>query len=234
MVVGRLFAPSKPCGSAVTPGTLSSAELAATQDQVEKAATGQFISVGQGASTVVLTLMAGDEALAAHIAHTFGSKVTISVGLTNYCGGPGRSPACDPMPKGNALPTGLSLKLVLDRRTIKTGALGSAVLVAHESGPSTFQMDTGQPIVAQLVRLGTRKVVGTFDAGIGGTGISGEVGPDQSERIQVLFGTARCDGGIGSAMPPGRYDILVYIHSEKPGPGPLYYAPGVPIVVTRG
>ena len=200
---------------------------------MEAAAKGEFLGVGQGASTVELTLMAGDEALAARIASAFGPKVSISVGLTSYCGGPGRSPVCTAMPVGDPLPSGLTLKLVVDRRTLKAGAEGNAVLVEHETGSGTFQMDTGQPLVAWLVRPGTRKVVGALDVGTAGTGYAPQVKKGQDGRIPVAFGTARCDGGVGSAMPPGHYDVVVYMHPETPGPGPVYYAPGVPVVVTR-
>jgi hypothetical protein len=193
---------------------------------------GRYISLGLGASTVDVDLMAGHEALAARVAKIFGPKVSITVGLTSYCGGPGRSPVCSSMPVGNPLPSGLILDLVVDHRTIKTGDFGNATLVVSEVGPGTFQMDTGQPLVAQVVRPGSRRVVGTYDAGVAGTGYGPKVNAGQDEMIPVVFGTARCDGGVGSALPTGRYDVIVYMHHEGPGPGPVYYSPAVPIVVT--
>ena len=232
VVVRQAFRPAKPCGSRAPPGTYSPAQLAATQQSLMRATAGQFLGVGIAEGTVDLTLMAGDEALAARIARTYGSEVTIGVGLTSYCGGPGLSPVCPPMPNGNLLPTGLSLTLVLQHTSIRSGALGSGDLVVHEGGPGTFTMDTGQPITAELVRPGTRKVVGTYDAGIGGTGYGPNLTAGQSEQVPVVWGAARCDGGIGSAVPPGRYEVLAYAHHEERGPGPLYYAPGVSITVT--
>ena len=202
-----------------------------TQDQVQQATMGQYISLGLGASTVEVGLMAGREALAAQIAKMFGPKVSITVGLTSFCGGPGRSPVCSSMPVGDPLPSGLDLNLVVEHRTIKTGDVGNATLVVSNGGPGVFQMDTGQPLVAQLVRPGSRHVVGTFDIGIGGTGYGPRLEAGQVERIPVVFGTARCDGGIGSAMPTGHYDVVVYMHSEEGG-GPVFYAPAVPVVVT--
>jgi hypothetical protein len=202
-----------------------------TQDQVEQATAGQYLSLGIGGSTVEVGLMAGREALAAQVAKMFGAKVSITVGLTSYCGGPGRSPVCSSMPVGDPLPSGLILDLVVDHRTIKTGDFGNATLVVSEVGAGTFQMDTGQPLVAQIVRPGSRRVVGTYDAGIGGTGYGPRVTAGHDEMIPVVFGTARCDGGLGSAMPPGRYVVVVYMHSEEGG-GAVYIAPGVPVVVT--
>jgi hypothetical protein len=202
-----------------------------TQDQVQQATMGQYLSVGLGGSTVDIGLMAGREALAARVAKMFGPKVSITVGLTSYCGGPGRSPVCSSMPKGDPLPSGLGLKLVVDHRTVNAGDAGNATLVVSESGPGTFQMDTGQPLTAEVVQPGTRKVVGVPDVPTAGTGYGPKIGPGQNEMIPVFFGTARCDGGVGSAMPPGRNDLVVYMHHEGPGAGPVYYAPAVALVV---
>ncbi len=226
-----MVATPKPCSSVVAPGTYSESVLMSTRDKVAQAMNNQFLSVGIGASTVEVGLMPGREALAARIAHTFGPMVSITVGLTSYCGGPGRSPKCSSMPVGDPLPSGLSLKLALDKRTITTGDFGKGSLVVTEEGPGIFQMDTGQPLVAQVVRPGTRRVVGTFAAGIAGTGYGPKIGPGHVARIPVVFGTARCDGGPGSAMPPGRYDVVVYMHPEGPGVGPVLYPPAVPLVV---
>src|SRR5579863_6378848 len=88
-------------------------------------------------------------------------------------------PQCSAMPVGNPLPPGLSLKLVVDQRTI-TGDFGSAPLVVSERGPGAFQMDTGQPLVAQVVRPGTRRVIGTYDAGIERRAIA-----RRSERVKM-------------------------------------------------
>jgi hypothetical protein len=217
----------------VAPGTYSQAELTATRDEVEGATAGQILSLGIGESTVEVGLLPGREALAARIAHTFGARVSVTVGLTSYCGRPGRSPVCSSMPGGDHLPTGLRLVLVLDGRSIKTGNFGNATLVVRETGTGAFQMDTGQPLVAQVVRSGTRSVVGTYSAGIGGTGYGPRVVAGRDERIPVVFGTARCDGGLGSAMPPGDYDVVVYMHPEGRDGGPVYYAPAVPVVVKK-
>ncbi len=215
----------------VAPGTYSQAELMTTRDQVEQATVGQILSLGIGVSTVEVGLLPGREALAARLTRTFGPKLSITVGLTSYCGGPGRSPVCSSMPDGDPLPPGLGLALVLHDHTIKTGSFGSAMLVVSETGTGTFQMDTGQPLVAQVVRPGTRRVVGTYSAGIGGTGYGPKVVAGRDETIPVVFGTARCDGGPGSAMPTGAYDVAVYMHPEGRGGGPVYFARAVPLVV---
>ena len=53
-----------------------------------------------------------------------------------------------------------------------------------------------------------------------GTGYGPKIGQEQNEKIPVFFGTARCDGGLGLAMPTGRYNVVVYMHPETPVPVP--------------
>jgi hypothetical protein len=77
------------------------------------------------------------------------------------------------------------------------------------------------------------RVVGTFDGGIAGTGYGPKIAAGQDEKIPVVYGTTRCDGGLGSAMPPGPYKVVVYMHPEGRGSGPVYYAPPVRVVVAR-
>jgi hypothetical protein len=190
------------------------------------------LGVGIGESTVDLELPPGQEVLADQIHSRFGNEVSISVGLTNYCGMPGRSPVCSSMPTATPLPSGLVLTLTLARPTVRSGDFGTAALVVINLGPGVFQMDTGEPLVAQLVKPGTRRVVGTLGIPTVGTGYGVPLDLGQSYTIPVLFGTARCDGGIGSATPPGHYAVLVYINREG-GAGPFYYAPPVLLIVTR-
>jgi hypothetical protein len=205
----------------------------AIRDQIEAELTPMNeLGIGIGESTVELELAPGQEALAAQIRSRFDNEVSISVGLTNYCGMPGRSPVCSSMPTATPLPSGLDLSLTLARPTVRSGDFGKAALVVYNNGPGVFGMDTGEPLVAQLVRPGTRRVVGTLGIPTAGIGYGVPLNLGQSETIPVLFGTARCDGGIGSAMPPGLYAVLVYIHPEG-GAGPFYYAPQVLLLVNR-
>ena len=232
------YSPAAPCQPEVAPGTYSESQLKAVQSQVEAEFglnTNQLLGVGLGASTVAVTLSPGQEAAAARIRTQFGSEVSISVGLTNYCGKTGRSPVCSSLPVPTPVPPGLVLSLHLAHATLTSGGLGTATLLVQNNGPKVFQMDTGIPLVAQLVRPGTRRVVATFDSGVGGVGGGPNLAPGQKDAIPVLFGTARCDGGIGSAAPPGHYDVLVFMTPEGPprNSRPFYYAPPVRLVVSR-
>lgn len=234
---GVSVAQPPPCQPEVPVGTYSQSQLTAVQRELESELTQrQRLSDGLGASTVDLDLTSGQEALAAQIHRRFGPEVSISVGLTNYCGAPGRSPLCAPLPTPRPLPAGLMLKLTLAHSTIRSGDFGSGTLVVYDAGPEVFNVDPGQPLVAEVVRSATRHVVGTVAGGIDGTGYGTRLQPGQRFTVPVVFGTARCDGGIGSALPAGRYGVVVYIspgEGSASAPRSANYAPTVPVSVQR-
>jgi hypothetical protein len=196
----------------------------------------QLAGIGIGLSTVDVDLLPGQEVLAAQIQRRFGSEVSISVGLTNYCGAPGRSPVCASLPMPRPLPPGLILTLKLAHSTIRSGDSASGTLVVYDAGPGVFNVDPGQPLVAAIVRLGTRHVVATFAGGVAGTGYGRRLLTRQSIAFPVVIGTAQCDGNVGSALPAGRYGVAVYISRGTSGghaPRTANYAPTVPLVVRR-
>jgi len=231
-VAGPRWVQPPPRQPEVVPDTYSQAQLMAVQNEIEASVEGrrQLVGVGLGASTVDVELMPGQEALAFKLQAEYHNQVSITVGLTNYCGKPGRSPVCSSMPTATPVPSWLVLHLQLAHSSIRSGAIGSADLIVQNEGAGVFFMDTGQPLAAQIVQRGTRRVVGVLSVGIAGTGYGRRLSTGQSEKIPVIFGTARCDGGLGSATPPGRYDVVASMHPEV-GSGPVYYPPAVPLHV---
>jgi hypothetical protein len=182
---------------------------------------------------VLVMLAPGEEVLAHRLWAQYGSHVSITVGLTTYDGSPGRSPLCGVVKPSAPLPTGLHLALRLKTRTVHSGSSFDANVIITEIGPNTFFMDTGQPLQAVVVRPRTRLVVGVFSGGIGGTGYGQHLSPGQSETIPVIGGTARCDGGIGSALPPGNFQVIVQVAPEARLRSPAYLTPPVPLRVSR-
>jgi hypothetical protein len=180
---------------------------------------------------VVVGLAPGQEALAHTLWARYGAQVSITVGLTAYNGSPGRSPRCGTLEPSPPLPAGLHLALRLKARTVVPGGDLSGKVVVSDSGPNRFFMDTGQPLEAVVVRTGTRQVVGVYGGGIAGTGYGPRLAPGQSSTIPVVGGTARCDGGIGSALPPGRYQVLVRVAPETAPHAPSYLTPQVALRV---
>jgi hypothetical protein len=92
-----------------------------------------------------------------------------------------------------------------------------------------IRIDTGAPIAMVVTTLGTRRVVGLFSGAIGGVGYSKLLKPGQTATVDAIGGTARCDGGLGSALPPGRYDVVAEVSGigvnggyEDPTPPPTY------------
>ena len=182
---------------------------------------------------VIVGLDPGQEALAHRLTAQYGRDVSITVGLNAYTGAPVRSPTCRAVPRTDPLPAGLELSTVLDRPTVRPGGSFGGTVVVHERGPGSFFMDTGQPLVAEVVKTGTRQVVGVFNGAVGGTGYGARLGPGGSESIPFVGGTARCDGGFGSALPPGTYQVVVRVAPETAPGEPAYLSSPVTLHVGR-
>jgi hypothetical protein len=151
---------------------LGAAELERIRPDVESTVGRTFNSIGIGAHGIAIDLFPGHERLAADLEGRFGDAVMIHLGTTRYCGGPGRSARCADAQGATTLPDGLHLALTLDPDTLHgTEAAGRGTLQIRYDGPGTFRLETGRPIVAHLVKPGTRTVVGTFTGMIAGTGL---------------------------------------------------------------
>ena len=166
---------------------------------------------------VIVWLQPGREWLARRLGATYGSKLAIFIGLTTWDGRPGQSPVCGALPRAAALPRGLRLSLHLDRTSVASGSDFLGAVLISELGPGRFSMGIGQPVEAVVVRRGTEKVVGVYSGVIGGTGYSVNLVRGESKSVPVIGGTARCDGGIGSALPAGTYGVIVEISNEGHG-----------------
>lgn len=211
------------------PGKYTQEQILAVRPQVEAMVVDDFSSVGNGANSVMVDLLPGREALASRVLARFGDIVEIEIGGTAYCGAPATSPRCGDLSGTDALPAGLSLSLRLDRSSIQaTEGLGGELVIRNDS-PTLFVMEPGRPLTAEIVRPGTRIVVGTYTGAVGGTGYNLRLRNGQTDKIGVVVGTSRCDGEPGSALPPGRYAVRVGIgHNEGP---PGYLAPEVPLTI---
>jgi hypothetical protein len=181
---------------------------------------------------VLIGLNPGDEELAHQLLVDYGRNMAVMVGLTIYNGSPGRSPRCARLTPSAALPLGLHLALQLKRKSVHSGGNFFGAVVVSEHGLGTFSMDTGQPLEAFVVRPGTLQIVGLFGGGIGGTGYLTHLTSGETSTIPVVGGTARCDGGLGSALPPRTYQVIVRVAPEGRHPYPAYLTPPEPIRVT--
>jgi hypothetical protein len=209
---------------------LSVAELAEIRPSVESMIGDAFYGIGTGERSIEADLFPGQEPLAEKLEDRFGDAVTIRIGTTRYCHGAGRSARCADLQGATALPRGLHLRLTLDDDTLRgTEAAGAGVLHVRYDGPGTFTLDTGQPIVANVVRRGTRTVVGTFTGGIAGTGLGLVLAAGQERSIEVIVGISRCDGQLGSALPPGQYGVRAPLGPD--GGTPVYLAPEVLLTI---
>ena len=210
--------------------TFSAAELAQVRPSVESMIGNAFYGIGTGERSIEADLFPGHEALAAELEHRFGDAVTVRIGTTRYCHGFGRSARCADAQGATAPPRGLHLRLTLDDDTLQgTEAAGAGVLHVRYDGPATFTLDLGQPIVANLVQPRTRTVVGTFTGDIAGTGLNLVLAAGQESSIRVIVGISRCDGELGSALPPGHYGVRAPLGPD--GGSPRYLAPEVALTI---
>ena len=193
--------------SIITP--VSPPRLVQTEDEVRMLAGARFAGIGPcGRDLLLLTLTPGSEATARRVRDRFGLSVQIMVGLTVWNGKPGRSPRCPPLPADAAVPHGYSATVDLASPVVVSGQDLRGHVVVRNTGTRALRVVTGQPIELELVAPGTRRVVGTYAGGIAGTGYAPFLAPGQSQAIPIAAGTARCDGGVGSALPPGRYEAV--------------------------
>ena len=208
----------------------SLAELERLRPGVESMIDGVFYSVGFGDGTIDVDLFPGHEQLAASLEQRFGDAVSIRMGTTRYCGGPGTSGRCADVQGATTLPPGLHLALTLEHDTVpRTAPTVQAALKVRYNGPGMFAISTGQPIIASLVKSGTRMVIGTNTGTVAGTGLSLRLRRGQQSTIGVIIGLSRCDGGLGSAVPPGTYGVRASLGPD--GRPPYYLAPEAALTI---
>ncbi len=191
-----------------------------------------------GQSVVLVELVPGQEKLAIDLIERFGDILMVSVGALPFvpdgCGPKPTPRKCPDLAGTDPATVGLELSVVVETPTIRQGAVGHAKLVERNIGTAPFSLDSGRPVVGMLVYPGTLRVVGEFTGGIAGVGGGPQLAPGESGAIDIYFGTGRCDGEPGSAVPPGVYGLRIALTSEGPNPGtyPKYLSPEVQVTVT--
>jgi hypothetical protein len=168
----------------------------------------------------------------------FGTSVEIMVGFTVWDGRPGRSPRCGSIPAGAGPPPGFTATLHLDSRTVVRGRNLHGTVLFHNVSGGTMRLDSAEPLDVEIVRAGTRRVVGIFGGAVAGVGLGASIAPGTTYPVSIAGGTARCDGGLGSALPPGRYDAVALVGGAGvSGPvnsGLTYVSSSVPVQVVAG
>jgi hypothetical protein len=152
----------------------------------------------------------GSEGTAKRIRRVFGPRVVIFIDNQLWRGKPLRSPTCGTLPKSASHPA-LRAILTLLTTTINPGGnlKGAVQILDNTSRPVILAI--GQPLTVVLTQPASRRVVGVFDGAIAGTGYGTTLIPGNPVNIEAIGGSARCDGGIGSALPAGRYDAIAEV-----------------------
>ena len=219
--------PEVACAAARPPTPLPPPRVSLDFGPLLAATRGHFLSSTTCSWGYLVFLTPGSEALAARLRARFGPGVQVFIGpdptkpIWN----------CWPFLPSTSAPPGLDLSLHLDTGSVQRGGnFGGHLTISDHDGPRTFSMDTGQPLVVDVVRWGTKQVVGTYTGGLAGTGYARRIVPGQSYQVDVLGGTSRCDGS-DSSLPAGRYQVIAQVMDER-GVTPRYLTPPVPLTVT--
>lgn len=223
------------CGTSPPPAdTVPAGDLATLRQEVVAFAGSHVAGIGQcGPGTLELTLTDGSETTARAVRARFGPAVQIMVGMTVWNGHPGVSPRCGSLPTGAKWPAGVTATLRFGRTSVASGSTLTGTVVLHDRGPTRMTVEPGQPLLAVLLRPGTRRVVGVYDMVVAGVGSGTTLRTGASWSDPVLLGTARCDGGVGSALPPGRYTAIAEVTGPTARSGPVRFTDEVAVRVRR-
>jgi hypothetical protein len=231
--------PRLPCSDPSIPA-VPAGQIASLEKDVTAYVGPAFNGIGQCAhGQLLLMLRPGSERLAKRVRATFGSSVQIEIGLTNWNGRPGRSATCGTLATPSSIPAGYSATLDLSSTTVRAGANVKGHVVLRATGSASVRVLSYQPIEVVLTKPGERRVVGVYGGAIAGTGYGPLLVPGRSVNVGLVGGTARCDGGLGSALPPGHYDAVAEVSGVAvDGTGgdngvapPTYFTTVVPIRV---
>jgi len=176
---------------------------------------------------IVIELTPGSQPLAQQIHVRFGNGVKVFIGSS----APNPPVNCLPLLKTRMTPSGLKVSLHLDSQTVPSGGSFSGYLKISYNGPHSFDMDTGQPLVAELLQPGTRRVVGFYHGGTVGTGYRSRISAGESYRVNVIGGSNSCQHP-SSPLRAGKYEAVVLVMGET-GLPPRYLTPPVPLRVTN-
>ena len=199
---------------------------------------GYSTAAAEPKQVVDVYLSPGDEAFAQQFVDRLGDAIRVHVGEVVYvgpgCGDPEASRTCSDLVDVDAAASGLTLTLTATTSMIEQRQTGEATLTIANNGANQFHTSFSLPAVTGvLVASGSRHVVGVTrtQPGLGSGTI--DLAPGQSaSNVKVVFATRRCDGGVGSAVPPGTYGLRVALTSYGVTGPTSYVSPEITVTVT--
>lgn len=210
----------------------SRAELARIRAAVEPEVFrpgGPGISLGETFDRLAVSLRADGETLAASLHAMYGDALEITVGGKPYPSAPSEPGDCPRLPAADPWDD-VELRLSLQPDRLRPGADGRAALVVRNRSSRRLELETEQPLLASVVERGTDRVVGTYVGVVAGTGLLLRLSPGQETGIDVLVGTAACDGSR-YALAPGRYGVRVAFTVREGTATRTLVSPEVPLVI---
>ena len=183
-------------------------------------------------------LAPGQEKLAARYLAEWGDAVSIEVGsqafIPDGCGPQPTPRTCADIAPTDPSSGGLSLVVRLTTPSIDQSQGGTGTVVITNISSKAIELDIDDPVLGVLLSPGTDRVAATYGGG-STLGLSiVKLSPGESKTMELEFDASRCDGGVGSALPPGTYGLRAEVHAADPVTRStmLYYSSEMPVTIT--
>jgi hypothetical protein len=195
-------------------------DLTSIRAEIEARAAGEFTSIGNGATTVMVGLRARAECLARQIVAAYGPSVEVTVGLLPFPPRPQAKRGCQVGGPFGAVPL-LQATLEVPSQVERGEWFKGNVRFANV-GPAPISLVTSSSFTVYLFPLGNQVAIGTSEGGSMGTGLAMSLAPGQTEKVKAFGGTASCDLALGYALPVGQYRARALIDYSPPD-GAIHY-----------
>jgi hypothetical protein len=191
-------------------------DLTATRDEIETGlGPADAVGIAGGGDTIFVSLRPGREGIADDLLGRFGDRVQVDVGGIPWpmgevvealegCG--------DPLPAGDEV-DGVTAEVTPRAAEVPLGGdiTGSVVVTNAGLGPVTVEWG-GAGLPAHLMRPGTDAPVGAFLGMQTMQIVHATVAPGtDSEPLPIVVGVTSCTPRNGTAVQPGRYDLVAVV-----------------------
>lgn len=194
----------------ITWQSLSEIELTELHERIVMEIRGDMVSVGQASDHLEVTLRADAVDTARALLARYGSAVRLTVGMLPFPD-PGGAAGGRCLLPDDLRSADVQTRLELEPAIVRSGADFRGTVRLTNPGAGVLVVDSGEPGIAYIYRLGEDRPIGTYTGIIGGVGRGDTLQPGASLAIGVVGGTASCDPASGWALGPGPYEARALI-----------------------
>lgn len=191
---------------------------------------GRYLGIGRGANGLEVSLMAGEEMLAAELDARYGDAITLMVGELAYPIEDAVSNCAEP-PVPNSL-DGLDIAIVPPAGPTSTAGLMAlnltVTLTNTGDAPISFSSGSSQGV---LLTAEGDAVSGAADMTLAGIGVALE--PGESSELPVVVSTSSCNPALGFEIPAGDYDLVAGVFHSAGGTNMMLYSTPLSITIVN-